>query len=199
VKALVQGKKNHTMPPLLQVLKEDHRNLAILLDMLESEIRRLQQDKRADFEILEAILGYLQRYGDQCHHPKENLIYARLRKRDGAEAKGSSMIQNEHKTLAQNTDEILKDLRDILCGTTTPRPGLGVQLAEYLAAYRAHMAAEDTHFFPTAENTLSLQDWKDIESDAEALTDAEFARNTQERFLALRDYIHRLNRLNLAG
>jgi len=186
------------MPSLLQVLKEDHSNLAILLDILEGEMGRLGQGDRVDFEILEAILGYLQRYGDQCHHPKENLIYARLRKRDGEEAKESSLIQKEHKSLAQMTDEALREVREILSGIAQPDPNLSSRLAEFLAAYRAHIAAEDEHFFPTAEKALTLQDWATIESDAAALTDAEFARNIQERFLALRDYIHRLNRLNSA-
>ncbi len=60
---------------VLVELREDHRNLRLLLDLLESESSSITVDDEPDFELLHDIMQYMTVYSDAVHHPKEDLVY----------------------------------------------------------------------------------------------------------------------------
>jgi hemerythrin-like domain-containing protein len=64
---------------LLTELRQDHRNMAVLLNLLQEEALRLEQHDRPDYELLLDIMRYMTVYSDAIHHPKEDLVYAGLR------------------------------------------------------------------------------------------------------------------------
>ncbi len=67
------------MVAVLRVLRQEHADLARLLDMVEAQ---LGGDGAPDFELLTGILDYFLTYPDQYHHPKEDLIYRTLCRHD---------------------------------------------------------------------------------------------------------------------
>ena len=64
---------------LLAELRQDHRNMAILLGLLRDETDRIDHDELPDFELLHDIMRYMTVYSDAMHHPKEDLIYDGMR------------------------------------------------------------------------------------------------------------------------
>ena len=184
------------MSPLLKSLSNDHHNFAALLEIMAREVGKLKGNEAPDFEIIELILGYLRRYGDLCHHPLENLIYRHLRESRSAAADSSRRIQAEHKDIAERTEDLLARVRRFQAGEERPDEAFVDATRNFLVGYHAHMSAEDKFLFAAAEESLSKEDWSSIEAQLAAAIDPALTRNVQERFLALRDYIHRLGRLD---
>lgn len=180
----------------MQQLIADHRNFSFFIDILESQGERLEDGERTDLEVVEAILGYLQRYGDQCHHPREDLVYARLRDTDPSSAARAEAIVAEHAAIQRATREILASVRKACDGSSFDAYALARGLHRFVADYRAHFETENETLFPLAMHSLGAEDWARIEAEAAILASAERALQIQDRFLALRDYIHRLDRLD---
>ena len=184
------------MSPFLKSLTNDHRNFAALLEILEREVGKLAGNEAPDFEIVELILGYLRRYGDLCHHPLENQVYRQLRESRSAAAESSSRIQAEHKEMAEITEQLLDRVRRFQLGEEQADEAFVTAMRGFLVGYHAHMSAEERFLFVAAEESLNDEDWAAIESRLAASVDPKLTRHVQERFLALRDYIHRLGRLD---
>jgi len=181
--------------PLLAQLVEDHRNFSIFLGLIEDQLERLQTGRRADLEIVELALAYLERYADQCHHPREDLIYDVLRAKDSGAARGSVKLADEHEAIELATTTTLRTIRGILEGDTLDMVSLEALIEDFVAMYRSHILNENQHLLPLAHERLDDEDWEKIEDRAAQLGMVERAFKVQERFRALRDYIHRLNRL----
>ena len=180
----------------MKQLIADHQSFGTLVDILERQTERLDAGEPSDLEIVELVLAYLQRYGDQCHHPREGLLYARLRALDPVAAARASAIGSEHVWLHEATQEALVQVRRACDGEEIDAGALARKLAEYVSAFRAHVHHENETLFPLALEMLGAADWSALEKDASVMAGAERALRIQERFLALRDYIHRLDRLD---
>lgn len=182
--------------PLMQQLMADHRNFDALVEILERQTERLSSGEWCDLEVVEVILAYLQRYGDQCHHPREGLIYERLRALDADAAERAAAVTREHAWLHDNTHRLLTEVRRGCDGERLDETALSRDMTLYVAAHREHMYDENQTLFPFAIERFGASDWAAIEQEARLLAGAERALRIQDRFVALRDYIHRLDRLD---
>ena len=63
----------------LAELREDHKNMALMLKLLERESNRIYDGDEPDYELLQDIMHYMTVYPDAVHHPKEDRIYAELK------------------------------------------------------------------------------------------------------------------------
>ena len=180
----------------MQQLIADHRNFAVFIDILEGQADRLEAGERTDLEVVEAILGYLHRYGDQCHHPREDLLYAQLRQRHPQASEGTSGLEADHAQMHEATKRLLHEVRTVCDGSELDAYALAQRLSGFVIHYRAHFDAENEHLFPIAIAVFTPEDWKLIERLAAIMTSAERAMHVQERFHALRNYIHAIDRLN---
>ncbi len=184
------------MTAVINALSGDHHNLTALLRALEAQVTTLKGGGQADLEVVELVLGYCRRYGDQVHHPLENLVYDRLCETD-AQLKGVlGAVCQDHVLIDESTKNLLEEVRDLMENCRPPTADLTRQLAAFIEGYHKHMAQEDKVLFPLAQERLSPMDWTVVEARAQNLPGAIYAQQVQERFLALRDYIHRLQRLD---
>ena len=71
----------------LEELFTDHANMRVLLQMLEHELDRYRDGKTPDFELLQSMINDIIVFQNLVHHPKEDLVFARLIQREpiGAE------------------------------------------------------------------------------------------------------------------
>ena len=86
---------------VLAELREDHRNLSLLLDLLESESEGVTVDDEPDFELLHDIMQYMTVYSDAVHHPKEDLVYKLLRDQDVELTTELEQVEPEHRDIAE--------------------------------------------------------------------------------------------------
>ncbi|MCU0967470.1 MAG: hemerythrin domain-containing protein [Rubrivivax sp.] len=155
----------------LDVIQAEHQALAAMLRSLQMLLAQAARAARApDFDVLRAMLLYIDEFPERLHHPKEStLLFPRLRERapelgpvidrlDRDHARGGAAIRDlEHALLAW---EVLGEPR---------RAAFEQALDAYVAFYLDHMAVEETELLPAARRVLSDGDW--------AALDAAFAAN----------------------
>ncbi len=112
------------MVAVLRVLRQEHADLARLLDMVEAQ---LGGDGAPDVALLTGILDYIWTYPDQYHHPKEDLIYRTLCRHDARLAPAIDDLEAEHGELAIATRRKRQGGRTHPGATAAP-PGRGFEI-----------------------------------------------------------------------
>jgi hemerythrin-like domain-containing protein len=155
----------------IRVIFDEHQALSAMLrslSMMLAQARR--QGGLPDFEVLRAMLLYLDEFPERLHHKKESeLLFPKLRERapqlvpvlDALErdhASGERAIRNlEHLLLAF---EVLGEGR---------RQAFEQAVEPYIEFYLTHMAKEESELLPAAAASFSAADWAEL--------DAAFAAN----------------------
>jgi len=174
---------NWTMPRALDLLREEHRKVATLLQILERHVDEFRRGERPDYDVIRAVLDYLVSFPDVCHHPKEDLIFARLRARDPLAAERIGDLRSAHEGLAARTREFSTGLRAVLEEAEIPREAFIRLASRFIDQQRQHIDMEESVFFPAAERTLTRTDWAELNSLMARTDDA------GERFEQLRKTI----------
>src|SRR6516165_6053004 len=71
---------------IIEVLRQEHRNIERLLRVLERELGVFDRGDRPDYGVILAVIDYFKDYPDSCHHPKEDIIIEKLKTRDPVRA-----------------------------------------------------------------------------------------------------------------
>ncbi len=108
------------MAKILDELRDEHRNLARLLDLLARELNTFKESGRPDYDLVEIILEYCQHYPDLCHHPKEDMIFEKLQARDPATANIIGNLKLEHEKRSTLTWRFSSAVRNVLDDETLP-------------------------------------------------------------------------------
>ncbi|MEE8321283.1 MAG: hemerythrin domain-containing protein [Gammaproteobacteria bacterium] len=147
---------------MLDILHQEHIHISKLMDVLEEQIRLLQENGDADLRLIAEIAEYIMNYPDIYHHPKEDLIFELLRRKDDEIVPVIDQLISEHKTMA----EMAITLSGLLGNSLTKEsPELLVeQLQRYIGLTRTHMNVEENILFPRAKQLLTDDDW--AETDA---------------------------------
>lgn len=142
---------------LLDDLHEDHRNMAILLDLLEREINRIAEGGSADDELMQDVMRYLTTYADAVHHPKEDILYARMRSLQPGLARGLERVEPDHRRIAECGDALRHDIEASASGTPVERRRLVEETRDYVRTLRRHMAWEEEDMFRRAAQLLKSE------------------------------------------
>lgn len=162
------------MSDAIAALNRDHANMAKLLEVLESEILAIEVGKTPDYPLLQDIMHYMTQYPDRFHHPKENLIFAQVLKREPRARADIARLLREHVSLslaAQNFEILLCTSH---VDSVKVREGLGKAAFAYIRALRQHMFLVEKNLFPMAETVLTDKDWQEIEGAVDAIEDPLF-------------------------
>jgi hemerythrin-like domain-containing protein len=180
-------------PKAIEQLQLDHRNMTRLLDILRAELDAYRVGGTPDFDLLRSVMEYTLHYPDLCHHPKEDMIFRCLLRRDpGAGARVGDLIA-EHTRLAELSRKLAAALHNVAHDVEVPREWLERLVEEYIAGNRRHIAAEEQRFFPLAIVTLTDEDWDEIDASVTAKDDPLFGGRMVGEFRGLYDRIMRLN------
>jgi len=155
----------------IEIIHEEHTALAAMLRSIGMMVERGPGQRSENFfEVLRAMLFYIDEFPERLHHPKESeLLFpqvARLApetkdaiaRLDQDHAKGESAVRElQHLLLAW---ELIGDARRAAFDTAAKR---------YLAFYLEHMRLEEKVILPAALKVLNDADWLEL--------DAAFATN----------------------
>ena len=166
-------------------LLQEHRNMAKLLDLLEAELAVYREGGVADFDLIRDIMDYTTSWPERYHHPKENLIFEKLKDK-GAEAEAlAADLVAEHEKGEEPTREMATVIGNVAQGAEIPRDLFERLAREYLDFNRRHMEKEEAQFLPLAEAALSAEDWAAIEAALSAPEDPLFGPRIEERYRRL--------------
>ena len=153
----------------IRIIHEEHAALAAMLQSLRMMIQRGPGDvPEPFFDVLRAMLFYIDEFPERLHHPKESeLLFPQvlagaphlkdtLDRLERDHAHGERAVRElQHLLLAW---ELLGDAR---------RSAFELAALRYLDFYLEHMRLEETVVLPEAQKVLTPRDW--------ALLDAAFA------------------------
>ena len=137
---------------ILDELREDHRNLNRLLDLLENECRDVPAEGEPDMDLLHDIMHYMTVYPDAIHHPREDLVYTAMREHCADLAEGLGHVPDEHREIAELGATLRKDIEAIISGAAVTRQHLLDDLVNYVSHLRRHMEWEESDLFPRADS-----------------------------------------------
>ena len=81
---------------IVERLCREHRNIEMLLAVLEHELEVFDRGDRPDYEVIRAIISYFEVYPEVYHHPQEDVVFAKLKIRDPAAAAKVGNLALEH-------------------------------------------------------------------------------------------------------
>jgi len=155
----------------LDVIRDEHQALAAMLrsmSMLLAQARR--EDTMPDFDVLRAMLFYVDEFPERLHHTKESeLLFPKVRQRVPELAAVLDRLDAEH----ARGEAAIRELEHALLAFEVmgrPRRDAFEQAVErYIRFYLEHMAVEEQQIIPAARRALSEADWAEL--------DAAFAAN----------------------
>ena len=174
---------------LLAELRTDHKNMALMLDLLEAESNRLYDGQDADYELMQDVMHYMTVYPDAIHHPKEDRVYAELQAVRPDLSNSFDQIIVDHRDLAELGMRIRNDIESIMSGTALRRNVIIADALRYVTRLRDHMRWEERDLFVRVEEMIYDGHALIVETDVHDKTAPVIDPETEKRFSKLYDSI----------
>ena len=170
------------MPKIVDLLLEEHRNIEKLLLVVEHELAIFDSSGRPDYEILQTIIQYFQDYPESCHHPKEEMIFEKLKARDSASAKRFGDVEAEHEVETRRLQSFARAVDSVLADQEFLRESFHLAVHDFIAHQREHLRKEELLLFPAAAKALRPEDWSEIDARLDDRKDPLFDSVVAEKF-----------------
>ena len=175
------------MTEVMRVLRREHANMAALVKTLEWQLREFETGSVPDYDVIRGVVDYFLGFPDLYHHPKEDLLFTQLRKRAPEVVERIGDLRREHEALAARSRELSAGLRAVLAEAHVPREAFASWTRAFIDLQKRHMEMEETEFFPAALESLSDEDWRELEAQMTSSEDPLFGEHVGERF----EHLHR--------
>jgi hemerythrin-like domain-containing protein len=182
------------MAKLIDILLDEHQNIEKLLLVLEHELEIFDRGERPDYEVLQTIIQYFQDYPESCHHPKEEMIFAKLMVRDPAAATRLGDVEAEHEIEAKRLRSFGRAVEAILADQEFLRENFHMAMRDFIDHQRRHLEKEEQLLFPAAVTALRPEDWSEIDARLDDRKDPLFDAVTEKKFQELQTRILRWER-----
>jgi hemerythrin-like domain-containing protein len=150
--------------PLMRTLRAEHKHMASVMQIFSDQMDSIEAGELIDPHLVYEIMDYMVTWPDRFHHPREDLIYARVAELDPAGADEVNTLQRDHDNTGKLGRGLLQDVENWRQGDLT-----GSKLIKNGRAYvdhiHEHMNIEEKLVFPHIESTLSAQDWRDLDAE----------------------------------
>ena len=187
------------MTYVVEVLRQEHRNIEKLLHVLEQELSVFDRGDRPNYEVVVRIIDYFKDYPDSCHHPKEDMIFEKLKARDPVAAGGVGDLEAEHQNEGKRLQRLAQMIRSILTHHEVLRPTFDDIMRDFIEHERKHMEMEERVLFPAAVNALQPEDWAGIDAIWSEKKDTMFNVAIEEKCQSLRERILQWEREKSGG
>jgi hemerythrin-like domain-containing protein len=150
----------------LQIIRDEHASLAAMLQSLQMMVERGPLDKPQQFfEVLRAMLFYIDEFPERLHHTKESeLLFPRVVHAAPALWDVVARLDRDH----MSGERAVRELQHLLLAWEllgeSRRPAFVEQCKRYVDFYQEHMRVEETQILPEAQKTLSEADWKELDA-----------------------------------
>jgi hemerythrin-like domain-containing protein len=151
----------------VQIILDEHASLsAMLRSMLMMVARGPGDHAQRFFDVLRAMLFYIDEFPERLHHPKEsNLLFPRVVRLAPAVMPIVERLERDH----MNGEKAVRELQHLLLAWELlgePRkPAFELHCKRYVEFYLEHMRLEESVILPEAEKVLGEADWKELDAD----------------------------------
>ena len=155
----------------IRIIRDEHAALAAMLKSMGLMIDRGPSDNADSFfDVLRAMLFYIDEFPERLHHPKEsNLLFPRVARLAPQTMPAIVKLEQDH----ASGEVAVRELQHLLLAWElvgdSRRAAFEAAAKKYLDFYLEHMRLEESVILPAAQDVLSAEDWKEL--------DAAFASN----------------------
>jgi len=151
----------------MQGLRHDHAGMSRMLRAIDGALDRLATEPEAVQPFLVEAFGYLLGYQHGYHHPREDRLFEKIRRRRPELSSTLARLAEEHATGEAETAALAEQLAASTPGRLRAKKGerLAGRIQDYIRHARLHMRDEEAVFYARAEQVLSTSDWAAIIHD----------------------------------
>ena len=164
IQATTSGNSGAAMPmqAAIDIIEDEHRTLAAVLHGFRYMVREIRAGRtQPDFELLRAMVYYVDAFPERAHHPKEEqFLFARLRARTGEADSLLDQLGREHEAGDSAIRALEKRLLAYEFGNEFDEFARAAE--SYVEAYLSHMRNEENGILPLARKHLVATDWAEI-------------------------------------
>jgi hemerythrin-like domain-containing protein len=179
------------MPDTLALWHADHVNFSKLLDLLDGQLKLFHEGGSPEYELMLDIMYYMTHYSDVLHHPKEDLVFAKVKEREKSAGPTIDDLTKQHLRLKEAGDELVHAIDGVVNGSISSREQVEACARSYVTNLRSHMRTEETEILPLAARLLQAKDWAAIDAAIGHVEDPLFGSGAEARYAALRQQIVR--------
>ena len=139
---------------LMKELREDHRNMAVVLELLDTLVEQMDVGKDPDFELFDEIMRYMTVYPDAVHHPKEDVVYEQLRQARPDLAEDLDHVPDDHSDIAHLGSLLRDEVEAVNAGAAVRREKLIEDTTAYVRRLRNHIQWEEEDLFKRIDRML---------------------------------------------
>jgi hemerythrin-like domain-containing protein len=169
------------------IIEAEHRSLAAVLHGMLYLVRDIRfAGGEPNFELLGAMVHYIDAFPEHFHHPKEDAyLFEALRRRSPAAAPLLDRLTQEHARGTVRLRELQQALTRCQQGGAAEFPRFAALVASYAAFHWDHMRLEENDLLPQAKMHLSGEDWQAIDAAFLGHTDPMLGAEAGARYDAL--------------
>ena len=160
----------------IRIIHDEHRSLAAVLHGMLYLVRDTRLRASAPrFDVLGAMVYYIDAFPERFHHPKEDAyLFKFLRMRNPEAGPLVTQLESEHRAGAEKIRLLEQALERYEYGGAREFPGFAEAVQAYAAFHWDHMRTEEDKLLPLARLHLTTADWAEIDSAFLGHTDALF-------------------------
>ncbi|MFP5466284.1 MAG: hemerythrin domain-containing protein [Gammaproteobacteria bacterium] len=149
----------------LRVIREEHASLAAMLQSLIHMVRRGPQadgkdDAELYFDVLRAMLFYIDEFPEKHHHPKESdLLFPRVARAAPHTLSTIDQLERDHMHGEPRVRELMHMLMAWELLGDSRKQAFVDEVNRYVEFYLEHMRLEESVILPEAERCLTDEDW----------------------------------------
>jgi hemerythrin-like domain-containing protein len=170
---------------LMSGLRGDHRNMAMLLDLLDAEIDRLASSGESDYDLVRDIMLYVTEYPDAVHHPKEDIVYRHLKSLRPEIHTELERVETDHQYIEESGQKLRNSVEAISIGANLNRDALIETLYHYMDQHREHMYWEEVNLFSLADELQHYGDWSEVLLKNNEISDPLFGSRVERKYRRL--------------
>ena len=171
---------------IIRELRADHHNIARLLVLMRNSIALISEvNLESEIPNIRKCAEYLMLYPDEIHHPKEDILFNRLKYRDDSSTVYIDNLLAEHELLSRKSQEFYELVNEIEDSRKVVYDNLKMISVDYIDSQFRHMRYEEASVFPLIEQKLTLNDWKSILQSLPSGDDPLFNENRNSHFDSL--------------
>jgi hemerythrin-like domain-containing protein len=151
---------------VLQTIRQEHTAIAAVLRSLEQMLARGPEDPpERFFDVLRAMLFYIDEFPERLHHPKESdLLFPRIARRAPEAMPVIRRLEADHMSGEGRVRELQHRLLAWELMGDSRRAEFEQGARQYLAFYLEHMRVEEAELLPIAQKSLGPDDWAELET-----------------------------------
>ena len=170
---------------LMVELREDHRNMNLVLNILDDLVEQMDAGKDPDFELFDEIMRYMTVYPDAVHHPKEDIVYEQLRSKRPDLTERLDHVPDDHSDIAHLSSLLRDEVEAIIAGAAVRREKMIEDTAAYVSRLRIHIQWEEEDLFMRIDKMLDAEPQKVDVSEYEHIKDPVFELEIEAGFRRL--------------